>query len=87
MSVTVTPAHLRQLLDSPVEEPVLYVSVDEDDRTVDLDVWASAYVSHARIVVTRVQLVDWLGDDWSDDDVTEYLPELQEAVDRIALAD
>jgi hypothetical protein len=85
MSLTVTPADLRSLLDSGAEDPVLYVNFDVDEEP-ELDVWAGAYVDNDNVVITRTDLVDWLGDDWTDDDITEYLPELQDTADSIAPA-
>ncbi|MDH6710937.1 hypothetical protein P3T27_007688 [Kitasatospora sp. MAA19] len=78
---TVTAALLRQLLDSSAENPVLYVSADSD--TPELDVWAGALVDNGTVVITRTELTDWLGDDWTDADLREYLPALQETADSI----
>lgn len=77
---TITTADLRKLLNSPAENPVLYVNRDTDEP--ELDVWASAYVSRGDVVITRTDLIDWLGDDL--DGIEEYLPELQDTVDGIA---
>ncbi|MFG2913370.1 hypothetical protein ACGF0D_10825 [Kitasatospora sp. NPDC048298] len=85
MPVTVTPNDLRNLLDSGAEDPVLYVNFDVDEEP-ELDVWAGAYVDNDHVVITRAALEDWLGDDWTDDDITEYLPKLQETADGIAPA-
>ncbi|MFI9331983.1 hypothetical protein ACIGZJ_31130 [Kitasatospora sp. NPDC052868] len=85
MSLTITPAHLRRLLESGADEPVLYVDFDVDAEP-ELDVRASAYVDDDHVVITREALVDQLGDDWTDDDAAEYLPELQETADSIAPA-
>lgn len=47
MSSTVAVSHLRKLLGSPAEEPVLYLQRDEDTGApTALEVWAEAYVSH-----------------------------------------
>ncbi|MFF0409119.1 hypothetical protein ACFYUY_01620 [Kitasatospora sp. NPDC004745] len=82
MSVTVTPSDLRSLRDSGAEDPVLYVNFDVDEEP-ELDVWAGAHVDNDHVVITRAALEDWLGDDWADGDIREYLPELQETADGI----
>jgi hypothetical protein len=81
--IDVTAAHLRELLDSGAENPVLYVN-RETDGEPELAVWAGAYVDRDDVVITRDDLTDWLGDDWTEEDVAEYLPELQDTVDGIA---
>ncbi|MDH6130351.1 hypothetical protein [Kitasatospora sp. GP82] len=79
---TITAADLRRLLDSGAENPVLYIDRDVDDEP-ELNVWAAAYVDKDDIVITRDALIDWLGDDWTDKEIAEYLPELQDTVDGI----
>ena len=74
--------HLRTLAHSPAESPVLYL-----DENGQLDVWAAALVTHDRVVLTREQLVEAMGDncgtpgeqwdelseDWSREDVLAEL--------------
>lgn len=87
--LNVTIADLRKLLDSPAEQPVLYVMRDEESGKPDrLDVWAEAYVSEDDIVVGREELVDALdGADEphkvDDDALKDLLEEYQEVVDEI----
>ncbi|WP_354643913.1 hypothetical protein [Kitasatospora camelliae] len=81
-SLTVTPANLRKLLASGADNPVLFVNRDVDYEP-ELAVWDAAYVDKDTIVITLPELIDWLGDDFTDDDAAEYLPELQETVDEI----
>jgi hypothetical protein len=82
MTLSVTPGLLRRLIDSPAEHPVLYV--DTDSGSPELDVWAEAYVAHNAIVATRTELVDAFGEDWTDDEIEEFLTECQEIADEIA---
>jgi hypothetical protein len=79
--LTITADLIRRLLDSPAEQPVLYI--DTDSETPKLGVWAGAYVNHNFVVITRTELTDWLGNDWTDSDLQEYLPELQQLTDNI----
>jgi hypothetical protein len=81
MTPTVTTFLLQQLLDSPAENPVLYVNLDGDEPA--LDVWAGAYVSHGAVVTTRADLIDSLGDDWSSDDLKDCATDLQETADEV----
>nr|BEK68869.1 hypothetical protein KPHV_60960 [Kitasatospora purpeofusca] len=78
----VTTSHLRQLLDSRAEQPVLYI----DPESGQLDIWADALVHHASVVLTREELVDALGDDFSDGDADDYLAIVQDAADEAASA-
>lgn len=80
-AVTITTTLLRQLLGSGAEDPVLYIDTEQDEP--ELNVWTGAYVNHDQVVLTRADLIDQLGHDWSDEEVAEYLPELQEATDAI----
>jgi hypothetical protein len=78
----VTEHHVRDLLDSPAEEPVLYVEYDGE-----IAVGPRIYASHRSIVITREGLVDWLalgGDETTitADVIADYLPQLQESVDK-----
>lgn len=68
--LTVTTTHLRNLLDGPSENPVLYVARDEDTgEPVRLDVWDEALVHHGDIVARRHELNEVLGA------VDEYMKE------------
>ncbi|WP_327162090.1 hypothetical protein [Streptomyces zaomyceticus] len=78
--------HLATLAHSPAEAPVLYVNESDE-----LDVWAEALAPNDRIVLTREQLVEAMGDNcgtpgeqwdelsegWTHEDV---LAELEEVV-------
>lgn len=81
--IDISASDLRALLDSGADNPVLYVN-RETDWEPELAVWDAAYVAEDDVVITRDGLVEWLGDDFTDEDVAEYLPELQEKVDEIA---
>ncbi|MEU6058030.1 hypothetical protein [Streptomyces sp. NPDC047097] len=83
MSLTVTPAHLRTLLASPAEDPVLYI---DTEATPTLDIWAAAHVSHHAVITHRDELTDWIGEQPTDDDLAETLDELQTAIDEKAAA-
>jgi hypothetical protein len=82
---TVAARHLRALLDSPAEEPVLYLDTSTDEPT--LDVWAGAYVNRHSVILTRVELVDSYGDDLSGalgaGAAENLLPELQATIDAM----
>ncbi|MFD5564540.1 hypothetical protein [Kitasatospora griseola] len=83
MTITITARHLRALLNSPAERAVLYLATSNEPT---LDVWTGGRVGHHHAIITRTELIDWLGDDWTDDEITEYLPELQDTIDDL-LAD
>jgi len=78
----VTATHLRTLLDSSAEHPVLYISYGEDSEA-ELDVWAAGLVHQADIVLTRATAVDLLGEDPDSEALAASLPKVQEAVDRM----
>ncbi|MEV4335308.1 hypothetical protein AB0K02_33240 [Streptomyces sp. NPDC049597] len=71
---------MRQLLDAPSDDPVLYVSHESEEP--QLDVWAAAYVPHDDTVVHRWELLDALGDA-PDEDIWDHLALLQETVEEI----
>lgn len=81
----VTTGHLRELLASPGERPVLYVN-DEGS----LEVWVEAYVPTRQIAARRSELVDDLGGPDHPDgpptegDLEELIPGIQATVDEIA---
>ncbi|MFD9394984.1 hypothetical protein ACFWBB_30930 [Streptomyces sp. NPDC060000] len=85
---TVTRADIQQLLASTGEDPVLYLKAGPDNEggPLEVDVWVSAYVSHARVLVHRHEVVDAIGDAPDDDDVDEYLSELEQTVEDVAAA-
>jgi hypothetical protein len=86
MSLTVTAADLRRLLNGVSDTPVLYVERDEDTGTpLRLDVWDEAYAPHHDIVTRKHELEDALGDASDDegDDFTDLLPEYQATIDNI----
>jgi hypothetical protein len=78
----VTATHLRTLLDSSAERPVLYISYGEDSEA-ELDVWAAGLVDEADIVLTRGTAVDLLGEEPDSEAIAASLPKLQEAVDQM----
>ncbi|MET8855544.1 hypothetical protein [Streptomyces sp. NPDC004579] len=79
----VTVQHLRELLDSQNQEPVLYLKSDDD---LELDVWAAAYVPSARIIIRQEELLDLLGEDRDDDSLNDQLDDLQNTVAEMAAA-
>ncbi|WP_370137672.1 phosphotransferase family protein [Streptacidiphilus sp. EB103A] len=78
----VTATHLRTLLDSSAEHPVLYISYGEDSE-VELDVWAAGLVHQADIVLTRATALDLLGEEPDSETITAFLPTVQQAVDEM----
>lgn len=78
----VTATHLRTLLDSSAEHPVLYISYGEDSEA-ELDVWAAGLVHQADIVLTRATAADLLGEDPDSEALAASLPEVQEVVDQM----
>ncbi|MCZ4125449.1 hypothetical protein [Streptomyces sp. H39-S7] len=78
----VTAAHLRTLLDSSAQRPVLYISYGEDTEA-ELDVWAAGLVHEADIVLTRATAVDLLGEEPNSQAIAASLPKIQEAVDQM----
>ena len=78
----VTVAHVRELLTDHRDAPVLYVNEERE-----LEVWVEAYVNHHQIVARRHEVSDVLlppgADPLTDEDIKEYLPGLQDEVDRI----
>lgn len=78
----VTAVHIRTLLDSSAEDPVLYISYSEGSEA-ELDVWAGELVHEADIVLTRANAVDLLGEDPDSETIAASLPKVQEAVDRM----
>lgn len=79
--LTVTTAHLRELLHSTVESPVLYV-VRDDNGVLSLDTWAEAYVWHHAVVAHRHELIDWVGESPDDDLLDGALADCQQAADE-----
>lgn len=87
-TVVITRADIEQLLDSPAENPVLYLKAGPDDEGGELeaDVWASAYVPHAKVLVSRREVVDAIGDAPDADAVDDYLALLEPTVEEVAVA-
>ncbi|QQN76361.1 hypothetical protein [Streptomyces sp. XC 2026] len=75
----ITAFHVRTLLASPADDPVLYVDTGEAPR---IEVWAAEDVNRSTVVITRQQLVDWIGDQPGDGAVHEILPDLQDMADK-----
>lgn len=70
--LTVTTDNLRELLNGPSDNPVLYVARDEDTgEPVRLEVWDEALVPHGDIVTRKHELVDALGGPDHPDGVTQ----------------
>lgn len=84
----ITRADVRQLLAHPGEDPVLYLKAGPDDEGGELepDVWVSAYVHHSKVLVHRHEVVDALGEDPDDDEVDDYLEQLEQTVEEVAAA-
>jgi hypothetical protein len=84
----VTRDDIRQLIDSSAQEPVLYLKAGPDDEggTLELDVWAAAYVPESKVVVHRRDVVDAVGDAPDTNDLDHYLGLLQATVDDVAAA-
>jgi hypothetical protein len=81
----VTVTHIRTLLDSSAERPVLYINYDpsNEDGEAELDVWAAGLVHTADIVLTRATALDLLGEEPDRETIAESLPRIQEAVDQM----
>lgn len=78
----VTVTHIRTLLDSSAELPVLYINYDEG-TDAELDVWAAGQVDQADIVLTRLTALDLLGEGPDSATIMEFLPKVQQAVDEM----
>ncbi|MFC1428619.1 hypothetical protein ACEZCY_36195 [Streptacidiphilus sp. N1-12] len=79
----VTAAHVRTLLDSSADNPVLYISYGEGTDS-ELDVWSAEQVFEADIVITRETAVGLLGGEDPDSEaVTAFVKDAQEAVDQM----
>lgn len=74
----ITRADIHRLLDSPGEDPVLYLNDGE------VDVWVAAYVPYPTILAHRYEVVDAIGEDPDVDDVDDYLTELQQTAEELA---
>lgn len=84
MPITISVADVRRLLNANQPEAVLYVELDEETgKPAKVDLWVNAYVSNHRIITSRADLVDWLGEDITDEGIAEYLEELQQTVDGV----
>lgn len=87
MQITVT--HIRSLLASSAEEPVLYVALDEGSGApTGVEVWASAYVPRAYVVATRSEIADLVDADTPADDevLADLMVEMQETLSSILAA-
>lgn len=83
----VTATHLRTLLDSSAERPVLYINYSEpehpsDSDEAELDVWAAGMVQQADIVLTRATALEVLGEEPDSETITAFLPAVQQTVDE-----
>lgn len=77
----ITAFHVRTLLGSPAEEPVLYIDTKEAPR---IEVWTADDIRRSTIVVTRREVTGWIGEEPDDDAIHEVLPRLQDIADRLA---
>ncbi|MER6605927.1 hypothetical protein ABT282_08425 [Streptomyces sp. NPDC000927] len=85
---TVTVQHLLELLGSTGADPVLYLKRDEGTGHYgELGVWAESYAHYSDVVVKRHDLIDSVGSNPGIDDLAEYLPEVQRAVDLLLEAE
>ena len=78
----VAVTHIRTLLDSSAELPVLYINYGEGTEA-ELDVWAAGEVEQADIVLTRATALDLLGEEADSETITEFLPKVQQTVDQM----
>lgn len=83
MPITITAADVRRLINADNPDSVLYLDTDDAGAPARVDVWVAAYVQNYRVIITRADLVDWLGEDVTDEDIAEYLEELQQKVDEV----
>lgn len=83
-ALIVTRADVRQLLDSPGEDPVLYLN--DEDGELEVDHWVAAYVDHSKVLVHRHEVVDAIGEAPDADAVDHYLTLLQPTVEEVAAA-
>ncbi|MFB8120604.1 hypothetical protein ACFQ6U_13450 [Streptomyces sp. NPDC056465] len=83
---TVTRADVLELLASPGEDPVLYLSAGPDDEGGELQtqVWVAAYVQNSKILVHRHEVVDAIGDSPDRDSLEDYVTQLQSTADERA---
>ena len=85
----VAAAHIRSLLGSSAELPVLYINYsdgpegDSASAEAELDVWAAGAVYQADIVLTRATALDLLGEEPDSETITAFLPKVQQAVDEM----
>lgn len=84
----VTRADVQELLASPGEDPVLYLSAGPDDEGGELQtsVWVAAYVQAATVLVHRHEVVDAIGDTPDLDAVDGYVDLLQDTAEEVASA-
>jgi hypothetical protein len=82
----ITRADVRALLDSPGEDPVLYLSAGPDDEggPLQIEQWEAAYVSASKVVARQSDVLEELGEDPDRDALDHYLPMLQETVEETA---
>jgi hypothetical protein len=84
----VTANDVRELLDSPVSSPVLYVEHEANSRSgePEIAVWDRNYVPADRVACTREEALEWLGEGRDDKSIAGLLPGLREDVDGIIAA-
>ena len=73
--------HLRALLASVADQPVVYVSIDSGAPV--LEVFPEAYVNHDAIVTRRSEVVDAARGNPYPWALEELIVELQEKIDQI----
>lgn len=74
---------VKNLLSSPLVQPVLYVQVDDFDRPVDLDVDSAGRVPHYVVALSPQEVWEDVGHSPTDATIAEHLPAWQEQVDGI----
>lgn len=79
----VTVQDLRELLDSPAEQPVLYL---DNENGLSVRVWAQALAPSGHVIVDQDSLRDMIGDDMDDESLAAALEDLdlQDTVADIA---
>ncbi|MFE4829833.1 hypothetical protein [Streptomyces sp. NPDC056672] len=80
----VTRDDVWQLLDSPGEDPVLYLN--DEGGELEVDHWAAAYIDDSKVLVHRHKVVDAIGDAPDADAVDHYPTLLQPTVEEVAAA-
>lgn len=82
--VTITAAHVHELLNSQFDQAVLYLTIPDKGDAAKIKVWTEAYVPHDQIISTIGQARDYfLGEAPDEEGTAMYVGELQECLERI----